>query len=415
MIGQNIRPPTPNKVKYNDQVKIMTAQFNGKDSIKVVESPLPIVTDPTDAVVKVTATTVCGSDLHLYHNEIPLSKKGDIMGHECVGIVESIGPDVIGFKKGDRVVVSSVISCGKCNYCQRGEWSCCDTTNTNKAQREIYGHNLSGIFGYSTVTGSYDGCQAEYVRVPFADVNLFKIPDNIPDNQALLIADSACTGYHGTELAGVQAGDSVVVFGCGPIGLMTMMWCKFKKAGSIVAIDVDGFRLNFAMKKFGAIPINSTKDDPIKEVRKLFKDGPDRVIDCVGFRFPEGMLHKVERALMLETDSPNIINTAIEMVRKNGTIALIGDYIGYCNHFNIGAFMEKHLTMRGGQLWPHKYYNYIFECIQLGLVDPSVILTHVFPLSKIDEVYIKFDKHEDGLIKPLVIPDYLMKKGERIL
>jgi threonine dehydrogenase-like Zn-dependent dehydrogenase len=414
MIGENIKPITPHKCQYNEQVKIMSAQFNGKDSIKVSQSPLPLVTDASDAVIKVTATTVCGSDLHLYHNEIPGMKKGDIMGHECVGIVDTIGPDVTKFKKGDRVVVSAVISCGKCNYCQRGEWSCCDITNTDKSQREVYGHNTAGLFGYSQMTGAYDGCQAEYVRVPFADVNLFKIPDEITDSQALLIADIACTGYHGTELAEVKEGDNVVVFGCGPVGLMAIMWCKFKKAKTVIAIDVDNFRLHFAMEKFGAVPINSSNDDPIKEVRKYFHDGPDKVIDCVGFRFPEGFLHKIERALRIETDSPNIVNAAIEMVRKNGKIALIGDYIGYCNHFNIGAFMEKHLTMRGGQLWPHKYYQNIFDWIKQGLVDPSVVLTHVFPLSRIDEVYTKFDKHEDGMIKPLIIPDYLMK-GERIL
>jgi len=168
------------------------------------------------------------------------------------------------------------------------------------------------------------------------------------------------------------------------------------------------------MSKFGAVPINSKDEDPVKTVRKYFLDGPDKVIDCVGFRFPEGFWHKFEKALNIETDSPNIVNAAIEMVRKNGKIALIGDYFAYTNHFNIGAFMEKHLTMRGGQLWPHKYYNMIFTWIKEGLVDPSVILTHVYPLSKMEEVYAKFDKHEDGMIKPLVIPDSFYK-GDRFM
>jgi threonine dehydrogenase-like Zn-dependent dehydrogenase len=413
MLEEYIIPKTPSKVCYDQHRKMLSAQWFGKRSVKIMESPVPLVTDLTDAVVKVTATTVCGSDLHFYHNDISGMNKGDILGHECVGIVDDIGPDVTNFKKGDRVVVSAVIACGRCNYCKRGEWSCCETTNLSKEQRDKYGHNTSGLFGYSSQTGGYDGCQAEYVRVPYADVNLFKIPDEIPDNQALLIADSACTGLHGVELVEVQEDDNVVVFGCGPVGLMCIMWCKFKKAKSIIAIDVDAERLHFAMTKYGAIPINSKDENPVKAVRKYFLDGPDKVIDCVGFSYPDDLKHKFEKAMGLESDSPNIVNAAIEMCRKNGKIALIGVYIGFTNHFNIGAFMEKHLTMRGGQLWPHKYYSMIFNLMKQGVIDPSIIFTHLYPLSKIEEVYSMFDKHEDGMIKPLIIPDSYYK-GNRL-
>jgi len=405
-------PQTPSSVKYDESRKMLACLFKGTKDLKMGESHVPLVTDPTDAVIKVTASTVCGSDLHLYHNLIPRIHKNDILGHECVGVVDDIGSNVGKFKKGDRVVVSAVIACGQCVYCQRKEWSCCKTTNPCKAQEAQYGHNTAGLFGYSHMIGGYDGCQAEYVRVPFADVNLFPIPNDITDKQALTIADIACTGYHGTELCNVSEGDNVVVFGCGPVGLMAQMWSVYRGAAKVVSIDVDPQRLEFAKKHFDVTTIDGKKDDPLKEVRKIFPDGPDKVIDCVGFRFPDSFLHKVEVALKLETDAPNIVNSAIEMVRKNGKIALIGDYIGFTNHFNIGAMMEKHLTVSGGQLWPHNYYQMIFEAMRSGKVDPTVVFTHTFPLSECDKAYKLFDKHEDGMIKPYLVPDSILKQGQ---
>jgi threonine dehydrogenase-like Zn-dependent dehydrogenase len=406
MITQQTEIPLiPSKTKHDENRKMMACTYNGKTNVKISEVPVPIITDATDVIVKVTALTVCGSDLHLYHNEFSGVHKGDILGHECIGIIDQVGSLVTSLNIGDRVVVSAVISCGKCDYCKRGEWSCCDVTNHDKSQRELYGHNTAGIFGYSDMLGGYEGCQAEYVRVPFGDVNCFKIPSKVTDNQALLIADVACTGYHGTELADVKPGDNIVVFGCGPVGLMSIMFSKFKGANSIVAIDVDQFRLNFAYSRFGINIINSKEEDPVKAIKRYFANGPDKVIDCVGFRFPEKFIDKFQRSVNLETDSPNIINESIKMIRKNGKIALIGDYIGYTNHLNIGAFMEKHLSMSGGQLWPHKYNKIIFDAIERGEIDPSVILTHIYPLSQIEKVYEMFDKHEDGMIKAMIVPD----------
>jgi threonine dehydrogenase-like Zn-dependent dehydrogenase len=391
--------------KYDETQKMMALQFNGKKSVKVGMVHVPKVTDPTDVVVRATALTICGSDLHLYHDEVPQLPKGYILGHESVGIVEEVGPGVKLFKKGDRVVVSAVIACGMCDYCKRGEWSCCDTTNTDLVQKELYGHNTGALFGYTETMGGYDGCQAEFIRVPFADINLFPIPANITDKQALVIADIACTGFHGAHLADVKSGDRVVVFGCGPVGLMAQMWSIYRGASQVIAIDVDEQRLQFSRDKLGCEIVNSKEVDPIKAVKTLIPGGPDKVIDCVGFRFPEGFLHKVEKAIGLETDSPNIVNTAIEMVRKNGRVTLIGDYIGYTNHFNIGAMMEKHLTINGGQLWPHKYYKFIFDAIASGKIDPTFVFTHTFPLSKGDQAYDLFDKHAFGMIKPYLIPD----------
>jgi threonine dehydrogenase-like Zn-dependent dehydrogenase len=381
--------------------------YRGKTTVKVEEVPVPLVTDPTDAIIKVTASTVCGSDLHLYHGKIPQTYHGEILGHESVGIVDEVGPGVTKVKKGDRVVISAVVACGQCEFCRRKEWSCCDTTNKNKLQEELYGHNTGALFGYSGTFGGYDGCQAEYVRVPFADVNLFPIPNEISDKQALVVADIACTGYHGTELAKVKPGDNVVIFGCGPVGLMAQMWSKFRGANHVVAIDVDAQRLDFAKKNFGSDIINSEEENPIEAVKRRFPLGPDKVIDCVGFRFPDNILHKIETALKMETDAPNIVNTAIEICKKNGTVTLIGDYAGYTNHFNIGAMMEKHLTMNGGQLWPHNYYKLIFDAMKTGQVDPTVVFTHTFPLSRVDEAYKVFDKHEGGIIKPFLLPDSL--------
>jgi len=206
-------------------------------------------------------------------------------------------------------------------------------------------------------------------------------------------------------LADVKQGDNVVVFGCGPVGLMTMMFAKHRKANRVIGIDIDDYRFKFAKMKFDVETINSKEKDPLEAVKLLIPGGPDKVIDCVGFRFPETFLHKFERALSLETDSPSILNNMIHMVRKNGRIALSGDYVGYTNHFHIGAFMEKHLTMSRGQLWPHKYQKHIFDLIKAGEIDPSVIITHTFSLSKAPEVYKMFDKHENGIIKPYIVPD----------
>ena len=411
IIGQGVRKSLklPSKLRKDMINKMYGAVLTGKKKIEYQEVGRPLVTDATDAIVKILATTVCGSDLHLYNGELQMKYvQGYILGHEAVGVVLDIGSEVKNIKKGDRVVISSIIACGSCEYCLKGQTSCCDFTNISKDRETQYGHNTGGIFGYSELVGGYDGLQAELARVPYADVNLFKIPERVSDRQALMVSDIACTGYHGCELADVKEGDNVVVFGCGPVGLMTQMWCKFRKA-NVVAIDVDQQRLNFAQQRIGVNIVNSKTQDPVEVINSLIPGGPDKVIDCVGFRFPQDLLHKFERFLHLESDSPNIVNAAIKMCKKNGRIALIGDYFGSVNHFNIGALMEKHLTISGGQLWPHKYANKIFDLIQSEQIDPSFVITHTFPLSQIAEVYRKFDAHEEGMIKCLIIPDELYK------
>ena len=396
-----------NKSNYDKSRKMMALQFNGKREVKVGEVPVPVITFSQDAIVRVTASTICGSDLHLFHDLVPGLNKGFILGHESIGIVEEVGPGVNKFKPGDRVVISSVIACGQCEYCKREEWSCCDFVNFSKPQEKLYGHNTGALFGYAESFGGFDGCQAEFVRVPIADVNLFPIPSNLTDKQALVVADIACTGFHGTELANVQKGDNVVIFGCGPVGLMAQMWAKYRGANTVIAIDIDEQRLQFAKTHFGSYVINNKETDEVEAVKKIIPGGPDKVIDCVGFRFPDNALHKFAFKVGLETDCPNIVNAAIKMVRKNGTITLIGDYVSYVNQFNIGGFMEKHCTMNGGQLWPHKYYKFIFEALAGGKIDPTVVFTHTYPLSKGDQAYKDFNDHTNGLLKPYLLPDSL--------
>jgi threonine dehydrogenase-like Zn-dependent dehydrogenase len=405
---------TPSKTNYHQSKKMLSCQYRGKEDLRMRESPVPLITDPTDVIVKVTATTICCSDLSTCGEKPGQMERGDITGHESVGIVDEVGAGIKRFKKGDRVVISSVIACGQCDHCRRKEWSCCDTTNPSKPQEEPHGHRTTTTLGYTQTRGGLDGCQAEYVRVPFADVNLFPIPNEISDKQALTVSDVATTGYHGTELADVRPGDKVLVFGCGPVGLMVQMWSKFRGADQVVAIDVDPQRLDFARKQFGSEVINPKEVDLSEAVRKILPGGPDKVIECVGSRSSSSgsLLRKFETALKMESESPDILNTAIELVRKNGRITILGDYTGYVNHFNLGAMMEKHLTMNGGQLWPQSYYKTIFDAMKSGKVDPTVLFTHTFPLSKCDEAYKLLDKHEKGMLKPYLIPDTMMSQTE---
>jgi len=407
-----VQTPTPSKSEYDKSRKMLACRWHGKEDIKAEQVPVPLITDPTDAIVRVTATSIGGSDLHMYHSKFPGLEKGDIIGHESVGVIDQVGSQVSKLKKGDRVVISPIISCGECDYCKRREWSCCETTNPSKLQEEQYGSRTCGLLGYSCKFGGYDGCQAEFVRVPFAEVNLFPIPNNITDKQAVLVSDVASSSFHANVLADTKEGDRVVVIGSGPVGLLTQMWAKARGASIVVAIDVDQSRLELAKRLYKSETINAKDTDVLEAVKKIIPGGPDKVIDCVGFRFPEEALHKTEMLLKAETDSPNIVNLAIKMVRKNGRITLIGDYVGSANQFNIGAFMEKHLTMNGGQSWPHNYSSMIFEAISSGKIDPTVVITHTFPLSKCEEAYKRCDRHEDDCMKVLLLPDDIYDQTE---
>jgi threonine dehydrogenase-like Zn-dependent dehydrogenase len=392
-----IHPNTdPNK-------SMRAAEWMGKDTIQVVNRQKPLVTEPADAVIRITSATLCGSDLHLYHHQYSGMDKHDIIGHESMGIVERVGPDVKDIKAGDRVIVSPVIADGTCDYCKRGQFDACDTTNPSKLMEAAIGHRCAGLLGYGHLTGGYDGIFAEYVRVPYADVNLLKVPDHLHDEKVFSLADSLTTAWHANELAEVEEGKTVVIWGCGPVGLYTAMWAKFRKAGRIISIDCVPYRLDMA-KKLGCETVNFEEVDVVKTIQQMVPGGPDICIEAVGFRFPKSILHKIERAVRLETDAPDIITECITLVRKGGNVAIIGDYYGLTNHFPIGALFEKGITLRAGIVPVQKYWRQLLEYIDQGKVDPSCIVTHHMPLESIAEAYKMFDEKEKGAIKIIINP-----------
>jgi len=331
-------------------------------------------------------------------------EKGDVLGHEFMGIIEDVGPDVTKFKIGDRVVVSAIICCGKCMYCKKGLTSCCDWTNPSKDMEKQYGHRSSGVFGYSHLTGGYEGGQAEYVRVPLADNNLLKVPKKLSDEKVLLLSDVICTGWHANVLGGVTEGTFVAIWGCGPVGLMTAMWAKFKNATKIIMIDCDENRLRFAREKLDVITINFEDGNVCDAIKKHFPMGPDVAIDCVGFRFAKSTKHKLQRSLKLEKDVPEVLTECITSVRKGGVVSIIGDYFSKANKFPIGAFMEKSLTMRGGQVCVQTYWKELLGYIKEGQVDPTFVITHTMPLDRAQDAYDIFDNHDDKCLKILLKP-----------
>jgi len=390
--------------KRDNNFNMKVVEWQGARNLKIAERPKPMITDPTDCIVRITSTTICGSDLHMYHKEVKAMEKGDVLGHECMGIVESVGPEVKNVKVGDRVVVSAVISCGCCQYCKKGLFSCCDVTNPSKECEEMYGHRLSGIFGYSHLTGGYDGGQAEFVRVPLADVNTLKITGKKDDEYYLFLSDIMCTGYHACELAEVTPGKTVVIWGCGPVGLSAQMWAKYRGASRVIAVDGIDYRLQTANKVLGSEIIDFRKGDVVKQIQKLLPGGPDCVIETVGFRYAKSDLHKKERENQQETDTPEILTEMILSVNKGGNMSIIGDYFGYANHFPIGALMEKGVTTRGSQVYVQKYWKNLLEIIESGKVDPTFLVTHQMDLNSAVDAYKIFDEKRDNVLKIVLKP-----------
>ncbi|TAQ88570.1 hypothetical protein B7494_g3103 [Chlorociboria aeruginascens] len=391
---------TTNKPNYREGEMQLTLQWYGNK----VEAPVPAITDPTDVICKVTGTTVCGSDLHLYHKEIMQLQRGDILGHEWIGIVDEVGSEIKNVKKGDRVVASFQIACGTCKYCQEGLSSMCGTTNTSSVQDKLYGKGFAGMFGYSHFAGGFAGGQAEYVRCPFGDVNLLKIPDNVPDEKALFLSDIVPTSYHSVLCAEVTEGKSVAIWGAGPIGLYAAKWSKLAGARRVIIIDNVKERLALAAEKIGCDPINFDEDtDVVAKIYELEPEGVDCGIDAAAFRYTKGILHSVQRAIGMETDSSEIVNEALRAVRKFGTISLVADYAAFTNQFLIGALMEKGITLRGaGQAPVQKYWKDLLKKIENGEFDPTIILSHRFRLEEFAELYEAFDKKEMGIMKTYV-------------
>jgi len=379
--------------------------WQGNMQVEVLDCKIPDITQDDDVVLKVTGTTICGSDLHLYHSEIIGMQKGDILGHEFMGKVDRVGKNVTKLKEGDRVVVSFQIACGKCRYCQKKLSSFCERTNDSSLMQTMYGGRDAGFFGYSHFTGGFPGGQAEYVKVPFAEVNCLPIPDDVTDEEAIYLSDVLPTSYHCVVDTGVTEGDTVAIWGLGPIGLSAAKWCQLKGAKRVIGIDGVPFRLNWAKEKLGieVINFNDVSDIPAT-LLEMVPGGVDRALDCGTFHEPKTMFHKVQKALLLETDVAETANECIKSVRKMGSVGLISAYAGITNAFNIGAVMEKGVRFIGnGQAPVHLYWEEILnDYIRTKKFDVSLILTHRFSIEEFSELYGKFDKRVDGLLKTFV-------------
>lgn len=331
------------------------ALWTGTKSIELGEVAKPTITAPRDAIVHITHCTICGSDLHMYAGALNNAmEKGLIMGHEAIGIVEQVGPEVKNLKAGDRVIILPVIACGDCFYCKRKEFSLCDKTNPSSEMEQMYGHRLSGIFGYSLITGGYPGNQAEYCRVPNADLVCVKAPKDVDAKKLVGLADVTPTAWHGNELAEVGEGDVVGVWGCGPVGLSIQLLAKLRGATKVYAVDKDENRLKLA-QSFGMIPVNVKKhSDPADYILSVEPHGLDRGIEASGFRSTNSVTHAAMRTVGVEGDSSDTVSAVIKATRKGGNVALIGDFFFSTNEFPIGMLMEKGITLRGGQLYAEK-------------------------------------------------------------
>jgi threonine dehydrogenase-like Zn-dependent dehydrogenase len=340
--AQDITNPARNGNKYGDPSQPMKAlAWMGKNTVQVIDVPKPIIVEDKDVIVKVTGSTVCGSDLHLLHGTVIELEKGDILGHEFCGIVDEVGPAVTKVKKGDRVVASFQIACGDCYYCKDKISSQCDKTNANTIEHGMYGGRTAGMFGYSHFTGGFAGGQAEYTRVPFGDVNLLKLPDDVPDEKGLYLSDVVSTSWNCVVDTGVKEGDVVGIWGAGPIGQMAADFCFINGAKRVIMID-SNWRLDLVKEKHPNVEtVDFSQLKGVKGVVNKMKEmtdghGLDVALECVAGEYPKGWLHTIELAAGLETDTSEILNEMIESVRSYGRVGITGVYVGYTNHFNIG-------------------------------------------------------------------------------
>jgi len=311
------------------------------------------------------------------------------------------------------VVIAFNISCGQCAYCQRGEFSGCDLTNDSKLMEQGYGGAHSAIFGYSRLLGNVPGSQAEFVRVPIAEVNCFPIPDEVPDEKALFLSDVLCTALHAVDMGEVGSGDTVVIWGLGPIGLYAARWAQIKGAKRVIGVDLVPERLALAKISFGVDILDRShlkSEEVVKRLQDMVPGGADVVIDAVGFRFPVTTMHRVEKALGLETDSADVLTEAMTVVRKFGRVSVIGDYVGMANHFPVGHIMLKHLTVRAGQTPCQKYFEEVLAAVQSGEVDPTLMVTHRITLDQVPEAYERLSTQSEGWIKVFVAPHIALQE-----
>jgi threonine dehydrogenase-like Zn-dependent dehydrogenase len=389
---------------------VKAVRWHGKGDVRVDRVPDPEIVNPHDVIVRVTRAAICGSDLHLYGGFIPTMKEGDILGHEFMGEVVDVGKDVRELQVGDRVVVPFNIACGSCHFCSHELWSLCDNTNPNAWMAEtFYGHSGSGIFGYSHMLGGYAGGQAEYVRVPFADVGCLKLENGIDDERVLFLGDIFPTGYMAAENCDIHRGDVIAVFGCGPVGLFAIKSAFMLGAERVIAIDRFPERLELAERSCGAETLNYEETSVLEALDNMTGGrGPDACIDAVGLEAHgsdlTGLYDRAKQAMRLQTDRPTALRYAIMACRKGGTVSTPGVYGGIVDKLPIGAIFGKALTVKTGQTHVHRYMRPLLDRIEAGDIDPSFIITHRMTLDDAPQAYEMFRDKEQGCIKVVLQP-----------
>jgi threonine dehydrogenase-like Zn-dependent dehydrogenase len=384
--------------------------WHGKHDVRMETVPDPEILNPRDAILKITSTAICGSDLHLYDAYIPTLEPGDILGHEFMGEVVEVGPKST-LKKGQRVVVPFTISCGQCFHCSKHQYSACENGNPAENQdlgQTMYGEPMSGLFGYTHLTGGYPGGQAEYVRVPFSDVGPIVIPDGMPDDDVLFLSDILPTGWMAAENAMIEPGDTVAVWGCGPVGLFAVQSAFKMGAHRVIAIDHFPHRLELAAK-FGALTINYETTDTYEALMELTGSiGPDAVIDAVGLEahgfFADNVVDQIKASTFLGTDRPHALRQAIVACRKGGRVSIPGVYGGFIDKFPGGAMMEKGLTVKTGQTHVQKYLPQLLEMIGKGELDTTFLISHRLPLEQAPEGYKMFKDEQNSCTKVVLKP-----------
>lgn len=384
--------------------------WHGRSDVRYESVPDPEVLNPRDVVLKITLTAICGSDLHLYDNRIPTLQSGDVLGHEFMGRVVQKGDSVHNLEVGDRVVIPFTIACGGCFFCKRGLTSCCDNSNPNHQLAETqYGFVPSGLFGYSHLFGGYAGGQAEYVRVPFADVGALKVPEKLSDEQSLFLSDIFPTGYMAAEQCDIQPGDTVAVWGCGPVGQFTLWSARKLGAGRLIAIDRYPERLEMARRVVDAETINFAEVDVYKTLKDMTSNrGPDACIDAVGMEAHGASLDhfvdKVKETVLRAPDRAHVLRQAIHCCRKGGVVSVPGVYGGFIDQVPFGVAFGKGLRFRMGQTHVHKYLPRLLDFIEKGEIDPSYVISHRAPLSDGAKLYSTFQKKEERCTKVVLTP-----------
>ncbi|MFC0386303.1 zinc-dependent alcohol dehydrogenase [Muricoccus vinaceus] len=384
--------------------------WHGKNDMRCDTVPDPKIEDGRDAIIKVSSCAICGSDLHIMDGMIPGMERGDIVGHECMGEVVEVGKDNKKLKVGDRVVIPFTISCGECFFCQKGFFSGCERSNRNaKTAEKLWGHSPAGLFGYSHILGGYAGGQAEYVRVPYADVGHIKVPDGMTDEQALFLSDIFPTGYMGAEFCNIQGGETIAIWGCGPVGQMAIRSAFLLGAERVIAIDTVPERLAMA-RAAGAITLDFHDVDVYDAIQELTKGrGADACIDAVGTEADgtasfDSVIDRIKVATFMGTDRPHVLRQAIHCCRNFGVVSIIGVYGGLLDKIPFGSAINRGLTFRMAQTPVQHYMPILLERIQKGEIDPSFVITHTASLEEGPDLYKTFRDKKDGCIKVVLKP-----------